>query len=237
VYDSGRECSSGHYPPTKMRLMMYCDQGKESPEYKYEGYEAENCEVKVKFISKNSCYRWSVNPLMRWLGENQMILGIVLIALGLAVGLFGKKIFKPAICMIGSLAATLFLSLLIFSLFLSRDTSSLLEWIMFTLCAVLGIFAGLIFAYLVRLGVGVLAGWGGFCLGLILYNLFLYKIDNSGKAAFWSFTIGLALIAAVLSLWLFWHAIIIATSISGSYAFIRGISMYAGGFPDELEIY
>ena len=105
------------------------------------------------------------------------------------------------------------------------------------MCVVIGALVGILLAYLMRLGVGVLAGWGGFCLGLILYNSFLYKIDNDAKVAFWSFTIGLAVVAAILSLFLFWHAIIIATSIGGSYALMRGISMYAGGFPDEMEVY
>ena len=216
---------------------MYCDQGLDTPEYLFENYDLENCELSVKFISKDSCYRWSVNPLMRWMEGNHIIVGAILIVIGIAVGLFGKKIFKPAICMVGSLAATLMLSLLIFSIFLQRDTSDAIEWVIFSCCAVLGIFAGLILAYLVRLGVGVLAGWGGFCLGLILYNLVLYKIDNSAKIAFWSFTIGIGVVSGLLSLWLFWHAIIIATSISGSYALIRGISMFAGGFPSEMDIY
>jgi hypothetical protein len=35
---------------------------------------------------------------------------------------------------------------------------------------------------------------------------------------------------------LFDHAIIISTAIVGSYAFIRGISFYAGGYPSELEL-
>ena len=122
-------------------------------------------------------------------------------------------------------------------MFLSRDSSETTSWIIFSVCGLIGIFVGLLLAFLVRLGVGVLAGWGGFCLGLILYNAFLYKIDNDAKVAFWCFNIGMAVTAAILSLFLFWHAIIIATSIAGSYAIIRGVSMYAGGFPDEMEVY
>ena len=89
-------------------------------------------------------------------------------------------------------------------------------------------------AYLFKFGVAVVAGWGGVTLALILYNTFVYKIDGTSKVAFWILVIGMALVCGALSLLFFWPAIILATSIAGSYAVIRGISLYAGGFPGEL---
>lgn len=87
-----------------------------------------------------------------------------------------------------------------------------------------------------RIGILVAGGWGGVALGLILYNTFVYKIDGSSKAAFWIFMILMALVFAFLSFKFCWPAIIVATSIAGAYSFIRGISVFAKGYPSELEI-
>jgi Domain of unknown function (DUF4203) len=95
---------------------------------------------------------------------------------------------------------------------------------------------GLLLAKFFRVGVLVAAGWGGVTLGLILYNTFVYKIDGSSKAVFWIFLVVMGLVCGVLGFYFCWPAIIIATSISGAYAFIRGISLFAGGYPSELEI-
>ena len=94
----------------------------------------------------------------------------------------------------------------------------------------------MILAKLARLGVAVVAAFGGFSLGLIIYAAFLYKADNDKQVLYWCFNIGMALVFGLLSLWLFDHMIIVSTSIVGSYLFIRGISLYAGHFPGEVSL-
>ena len=204
----------------------------------FTGISTDNeCEISVKVTSEHACYEFSYNPLMRYLENNAYLFGAVLIVIGITIGLFGKPLFKPSICLVGTIVFTLVTSLFIFSELFSRDTTPLTAWIVFIICACIGVLVGIVLAFLTRAGVAVLAGWGGFCVGLILYNSFIYKFDNDGKAAFWASTIGLAIIAGLLSFWLLWHAIIIASSVAGSYAIMKGVSMYTGGFPDEMELY
>jgi uncharacterized membrane protein HdeD (DUF308 family) len=177
-----------------------------------------------------------MNPLVKWLSSNGYVFGAVLIIVGIFVGLFGKPLFKPTICIVGTLVFVVLSTLFIFSVFFNRSTANWVGWVVFAVCLLLGGIVGLILAKLSRLGVGVLAGWGGFCLGLITYNAFMYKADNGKKIVFWIWCLSIAIVAGVLSIFLFNHALIIATSLVGSYAFVRGISMYAGGFPNEMEL-
>lgn len=200
------------------------------------GVEEGGCTERVKISSKHGCYKFTMNPLFKWLHKNSFIFGAVLILLGMTVGLFGKKLFKPTICLIGTFAFLVVSMLFVFSVFFNRDTEAWVGWIVFAVCFILGCIVGLLLAKLSKLGVAIIAGWGGFCLGLILYNSFMYKLDGDKRIVFWIFNISMAIIAGVLSIFLFDHAIIISTSIVGSYAFIRGISLYAGGFPDELDL-
>ena len=177
-----------------------------------------------------------MNPLTRFIEKYKYFLGIGAIVIGIIVGLFGKKLFKPTICIVGTLVVMGVVALFTSAIFLDRFTPTWVGWLIFGISFVLGAFVGLLLAKLSKIGVGVLAGWGGFMLGLMLYTAFVYKLDNSSKVVFWTFNIACAVICGVLSLFLFDHAIIIATSVIGSYTFIRGISFYAGGYPDEFDL-
>lgn len=178
-----------------------------------------------------------MNPFIRFFHKNANVFGALLIAVGILVGYFGKLLFKPAICLVGTIGTVIVLSLLFFSMFFNRDTKNYIGWLVFAGSLLIGCVVGLILAKLSRIGVDILSGWGGFCLGLILYNAFMYKIDNIDSLVFWIFNITLGLLCGFAGLFLFHHALIISTSVFGSYALMRGISFYAGGFPDEMELY
>ncbi len=105
---------------------------------------------------------------------------------------------------------------------------------MLCLSTIVGIIVGIFLAKVSRAGVAVLAGWGGLCLGLILYSAFLYKTES--EAVFWVTIIGFAAIFAALSFFIFDHILIGSTSLIGAYALIRGISLYAGGYPNEFTL-
>jgi hypothetical protein len=174
--------------------------------------------------------------MIRFFSNYSYVFGAFLIVLGIVVGLFGKPIFKPVICIIGTLVFMVIACLFIFSLFFTRSTPNWAGWVTFSISLFLGCIVGLILAKIARLGVAVLAGWGGFCLGMILYASFLYKWDGDKQILYWLFNISLGVICGILSIFLFEHAIVIATSIIGAYAFVRGISFYAGGYPSEFDL-
>lgn len=49
-------------------------------------------------------------------------------------------------------------------------------------------------------------------------------------------SIGCAILAAILSFFFYEPVLIIGTAFAGSYMFFRGISFYAGGFPNEFDL-
>lgn len=116
--------------------------------------------------------------MIRFLSKYSFVFGAFLIVLGIVVGAFGKPLFKPTICIVGTLVFMVGLSLFVFSLFFTRNTPNWAGWVVFSISLFLGCIVGLILAKLSRLGVAILAGWGGFCLGMILYASFLYKFDG-----------------------------------------------------------
>lgn len=70
-------------------------------------------------------------------------------------------------------------------------------------------------------------------LGFVITNTFVI-----GSAVwYWIIIVVLALVFAVLAFFTEKHVIMFVTSFVGSYSLIRGISLYAGGFPNEVELH
>jgi len=220
---------------SSLALIMVCDPNAKNPVVSPANFNT-LCEATVIVRSSQACYDFSVNPLFRWIGEQPVIMGISLMVLGLALGIMGKGFFKVSLFLVGSTVLTVASTLFVFSVFLSRDSSKATGWIIFSICLVVSMIGGLLLAKFFRFGIAVAAGWGGVALALILYNSFVYKIDGTSKVVFWIFVILMGVICASLSFYFCWPAVIIATSISGAYAFIRGISLMAGGYPSEFDI-
>jgi|LauGreDrversion4_2_1035121.scaffolds.fasta_scaffold285829_1 hypothetical protein len=138
--------------------------------------------------------------------------------------------------MVGTLAFVMISSWFLFTIAFSHESSEVAQWITFGVCCVVGVFIGLLMAKLLKVGAAVLTGWGGVCLGLMLYTSFIFQYDSDKKIIFWIFIVVMALTFALLGYFMFNHAVIISTAIIGSYGIIRGISLYAGGFPNEMLI-
>ena len=182
--------------------------------------------------SEHACYLFSTNSFFRYIEKYWYIFGSIMIVMGLLVGFVGSKLIRPTLCVVGTLAFIIVSSLTLFSIFFGRDSSQVAEWIVFGVCCLVGVFIGLLLAYLSRFGTAVLAAWGGVALALMLYTSFMYKWDNDKQVLYWIWVVSIGLATGVLGYLLYDHAVIIATAVVGAFLLIRGISFYAGGFPD-----
>lgn len=81
------------------------------------------CTYKVKARSTNACYVFSLNSLFRYISKYFYLFGIILIIPGLFIGFFGRKLFKPTICIVGTIAFILLSSYLLFTISFDRDSS------------------------------------------------------------------------------------------------------------------
>jgi len=78
-----------------------------------------------------------------------------------------------------------------------------------------------------------MAGWGGATLGFILTTTFVIE----STAAYWGIIVACAIVAAFFAFKTEKLVIMLATALLGAYLCIRGISMYAGGFPNEAALH
>lgn len=175
-----------------------------------------------------------MNALWEFLGQYSWLWGAVFIVLGGFLCFLGRKLFSFTLFCIGTLITCAVILLVFYGTFLNDKTEAWVGWTVLSCSILLGLLGGFLLYKCQRLGACCIAGWGGFMGGLLINTTFMWTAGS--VAAFWCVNVGCALIAAALAFCFFFPAIIISTSLSGSYLFFRGISLYAGGYPNEFAI-
>jgi len=165
--------------------------------------------------------------------EYQWLWGAVMIGLGIPLCLLGRKLFSFTLFCVGTLVTMTLILLIFYSTFLKDSTEAWVGWTVLACSILIGLLGGFLLYKCQRLGASVIAGWGGFLCGILINTTCLSYAES--EALFWIVNIACALVAAVLAFFFFFTAIILATALSGAYLFIRGISLYAGGFPNEFD--
>jgi hypothetical protein len=160
---------------------------------------------------------------------------IVFVVLGLLINLTGRKLFKVIVFIAGVLLVVCAALLIFYTTFLKSNTDAWVGWVVLGGSILVGLLLGCLFVKIIKLGAFVIAAWGGFALGLLLYEaLPLYKIDS--QVFFWCFCVGIALICGVLAVCLFDHVLILTTAFGGAYLMVAGIGLVAGHFQNPFTI-
>jgi hypothetical protein len=157
-----------------------------------------------------------------------------MLLMGVFVAFFGNKFLNFVIGLVGFLASTIFLVLSIFWI-ISKADANVDDWVIYlllVLCLVAGGGVGYILIKSRKAGVAIMATWGGVTLGFILTTTLV--IGN--VIAYWAIIVASAAVCGFLAFKFEKLMIMLSTALIGSYLAVRGISMYAGGFPNETSI-
>lgn len=159
---------------------------------------------------------------------------------GFVVTFWGRKFFKFTVAVVGGfltfLAVMLFCSIVHMLEYLEgNDNGNLgLTILAFLLSIGAGVGVGVLLFKFTRAGAILLAAAAGFFLGITLYQFAFHWVNNIYVML--GLGIGFAAALAFLSFRIFDKVLILGTSLIGSYSFIRGISLFAGHFPNEVLI-
>lgn len=151
---------------------MYCFEGEEG-DYIPITYGTE-CDPFVNVVSEYGCPVFDVNDVFYYIAKYKYYWGAPLIIIGLLMNLFGRKMLKVSICFAGFLTCIVLACGIFYFTQINEveDLQNLDEfWYFLGGGAIVGIPIGLLLAKLDRVGVAVLAGWGGFTAGLLLNEI------------------------------------------------------------------
>lgn len=166
-----------------------------------------------------------------------MFWGAVLIVVGLILAFLGNKfiilmigIISALAIFVGGLYAT---SAIVDASTNETNVKDYVVWIILVVWAIVGMVGGWFIAKKKKLGIAIVGGFGGAMLGMLITTMFV--VGNA--AAYYGVIFGTAILCAIVTYFIETFVIIVVTAFIGSYFVIRGISMYAGGFPNETELH
>lgn len=159
---------------------------------------------------------------------------VAFLIVGSILCFLGRTLFRPVLFIAGMILAISLVWIIFYSTFLNENTKPWVGWVVLIGAVIFGLVIGCLMVKLVKLGAFILAAWGGYALGLLVYNAFLYKMNSN--TGFWCFTVGMALVFGILALFFFDHILIHATALAGSFLVINGIGLVAGRYQNPFTI-
>lgn len=182
----------------------------------------------------NACATIDLNAIWEFINSYSWLWGAGMIVIGAFMCFFGRKLFIIALFIATMIVVAMSIMMIFYFTFLDTNTEEWVGWVVLGCSVLVGALAGYLMTRVKTVGAAILAGWGGFMLGMLLNEMVLYKFQS--EAVFWIVCISCAVIAGLLTICLFDWVLIVMTAFAGSYCFWRGISMYAGGFPNEFTL-
>jgi hypothetical protein len=156
-------------------------------------------EFVISAKSPHACPFIQVSAVWAFIRDNNIIFGLILLAIGLSECFFGLRMLNPTLFVIGYFTGKFIypsffhqrptkqniiifigfgILVLLFAEFLITPTTHIiLVWVALLLAVVCGALIGYLAMTLPKLGFFALGMWLGFVLALMLNNAFLYKIE------------------------------------------------------------
>jgi len=171
-------------------------------------------------------HNWKIPCLVEPIWNLKKALAAIMIIIGLYFLLAGVYFKKFNSIMINCAI----LGLILFS-FLNLFTK-----VNLALCMLLGVaiaFAAMEFEAFNGAILGIVVGY---LFGSLSYNILIGVITVNPQALYWSTLIGCMVLVSLAGTFMKDYMVCLAASLVGAYAFVRGISISAGGYPDETYV-
>ena len=194
-------------------------------------------ELIFKFSSIYACPQADFYDIYKIIVEKKYIFGSALILIGLFELFLGQKLVTATIFIFSAAIVVLFVFVFFFQFILPGGVNETVFWFVLAIAIIVGLVLGYFVAKYKDKFFGIIMGaLLGYIIGQILYNLALNRI-NINQTALQIIVYVLCIgVCIALSILLFNIVTIFATALIGAYAVIRGISIFAGGFPNETTI-
>ena len=135
--------------------------------------------------------------------------------------------------MTGTFAILIIAASLFINYALAKVDNQAILWVSFGVILLVAAGCGALLVKFRKYGVGLFAAWGGVMLGFLVTTTF--AIAN--VYAYYAVLIAAAIFMFFVAIKIEKTVVIILTAFIGSYALIRGISLYAGHYPSETELH
>lgn len=196
------------------------------------------CNPVLKYKGDKGCPKLEYSILAKFWDKYSFIFGGIFIVIGLLLAFVGNYVVTFTLGCVTFLAVTLggtfALSLFVDAVIPPEQVKDYAVWIILGVCALIGVPCAVFVSYKRKWAIFLLGVFGGCMGGLLLTTLFGAALQTW---LYYVIIVASGLVAGIIAFKLRIFTIIFSTSFIGSYSCIRGISMYAGGFPDETQLF
>lgn len=232
----GEVCKSDANKKYQTIVELRCDETQEVPVFTNNVFDSNICENKIYGVSKAACPKYDVYGLWNTIINNKYIFGSIVILLGAFFCFVGENFLKVTQVIAGAALALIFVLYFVFN-YTSIIMGTWVFWLVIVLAFAIGCLAGYFMSKISWLPGLVFGFLLGFVLGFVVFNIALKFIASNSIIVFWTSMVACILLGCLLGYYKEEEISIISTSVVGGYGIIRGISIMAGGFPDERQVY
>eukprot|EP00347_Sterkiella_histriomuscorum_P008480 403344934 len=223
----------------KLRVQLNCDKNAVRPIYSLDSDTTnQQCYKKVVFASREGCPKLQLGILWHFFSKYANGFALVMIALGFFFLMYGGRYHQKTLFLFGQLTFVAFAMVIFYGYAFPKNSPEWSVWLSLVVTLAMGTGPGYFTQKWARSGVLLIGAWIGGLFGAIFYTAFIAKYATENPMlALWLCIVFFSIFVAVLSQIYFDYAVIFGSAIVGSYMFIRGISIYIGGFPNEFILY
>ncbi len=180
----------------------------------------------------------SLGRLWIFFNDYQIVFGVLLVAVGGYLLIYGGKYHEQTMFLFGEIVVSTFFLLVLFAFVYPPNSPEWMIWLNILICLGLGALAGKVTQKYARFGVLLIGAIIGVMVGTVLFSGIVSKLATANPMLWLWFTIILSCVGVgYLSITYFDYAVIAGSSVIGAYIFIRGVSIFLGGFPNEFILY
>lgn len=217
-----------------MRVSLYCDESVSNMKFIGQQLNHEQCMVELKYASQSGCPKITQAGVAKFIADNYIPIGATLIIAGIALAFFGKHAIDTVIFLLGGLSVAFALAYGSLAVIYSKQEDPA-DWMLYTSLGgslVVGLCVGACLVKCQDVGVAVIAGTAGASVGVLITQAAMI----TGNMAHWGIVGACGLGAVIVACLLKDIIRVVVTSFIGSYMAVRGISLFAGHYPDEFQL-
>lgn len=215
---------------------FYCKKGEELTMFD-SVFDLRSKNNTIKFYSEHACPQIDFYFIWKFITDKKIIFASGLILVGLFLALFGNYFIGPTIFIVCIAAIILFFFIFFFQLVIPSNTNEAVVWVVLAVGVVVGGVVGYFVTKYKKIALPIVLGVStGIVLSQLIYITILSYIHINPNVLKYLTMAILIIVLGVLSYFLLNILLILCTAFIGAYAFIRGISLFAGGFPNETTI-
>jgi hypothetical protein len=235
--NSEHKCNATH--DFQFTIRATCDEKAEDSKAVLEqsSYQ-EPCNPTVTITSSDACPAFSLHSLWDFTSKYGEIFATLFMALGVFLMIRGGRNYEFTMYIAAQFAVAMACIMIAFMFMMPPASPEWTIWLCIVVSLMIGSVAGSFSKQRARTGIIFIGALLGIFAGFGLYNVLIYNFsENNPLLGLWLTVMFSAIAVAMLCLHFFDYAVIIGSSLIGSYFFYRGLSVFLGGYPNEFVIY